>query len=228
MVMAIMNEIKNKYFAKATLFMVLLIMSFVLAFFAIYNERSVFMLIGCILLVLVFSCLLYYEGICYLSLVSKKQDVLYETQRDCSVYFEQKKEKKEKRYKTFSKIFFYTLCGVPFLTALCIALGVFVVDSVFLSLVIPSILLSLCLVMFFVKEIYFEARVEESDMLEKQTVIINKKVIYYDGCCYIYRGNGFKFVENAQKFLGIKINTIHIKEEEIRRKFEEIVHEIRN
>ncbi len=198
-----MDYLKEKYFMRFFLSSLAFIGCSVCAFFSIYYECYLYIIIPIILLDLFFLYNAYFSFIHRLAL-RDKYEIVYNEKLDLSEYFNKKLEKKKKRLNIINRLFLVSLYASPILIIIFISIGIFVADSVLLALVAPSFLIVYLLVLFFIKDIYSNYDYSDQKLL-KEALIINKKSISFKGKTYIIKKAGFHIKDKTYKFLFIPI-----------------------
>ena len=214
-----MDNYKDKYFMRFFLSLIGFILCFVCAFYSIYYEQTIFLIIPLILadVLFFFTC---YQSLMYRLALRDKFEVVHNEKIDLSEYYNKKLEKKNKVIKILERIFLVSIYSSPILIIIFISIGVFAVNSVLLTIVLPAFLIVYLLILFFVKDIYSNYDYNDEKEL-KEEVIINKKTISYKGNTYMFNYCGFHFKGEKYKFLFIPLSKPKF-DDELKKKIEEL------
>ena len=220
-----MDNMKDKYFMRFFLSLLAFIGIFVCIFFAFYYGESYFISIPLIVLdfVLLFIC---YQSLVYRLSLRKKHEIIYEGKINLEVEMNKKIESKKKITKIIDKIFTYSLYASPIIIIILISLGIFVCDSVVLAIVLPALVVSYLVVLFFIKDIYSSMDIIDEKEI-KEVLIINKKSLIYKGSVYLINDCGFYFKDLCYKFLFIPLSKPRFSDSE-KELIEGAINEIRN
>lgn len=220
-----MDNLKDKYFMRLFLSLAAFVCVFILIFFSIYDEITWFVTVPLILLDIVLLFIVY-QSFCYRLALRKKHEIVLEEKINLEELMNKKIEAKEKRTKIIDLVFKYSLYASPLIIILCIALGIFVSNSVILGIVLPAFIITYLVVLFFIKDIYEAMDIIEEKEL-KENFIINKKSVIYMGRVYLINDAGFYFKDNKYKFLFIPLANFPLKDD-LKNKYEAKLNEIRN
>ncbi len=220
-----MDNLKDKYFMRLFLSLAAFVCVFILIFFSIYDEITYFVTVPLILLDIVLLFIVY-QSFCYRLALRKKHEIILEEKINLEELMNKKIEAKEKKTKIIDLVFKYSLYASPLIIILCIALGIFVSNSVILGIVLPAFIITYLVVLFFIKDIYEAMDIIEEKEL-KENFIINKKSVIYMGKVYLINDCGFFFKDNKYKFLFIPLANFPLKDD-LKNKFEAKLDEIRN
>lgn len=199
-----MDNIKDKYSMRFFLSTVAFFLCFACVFLAIWYLESILIIIPLALLDVVLFFVAY-QSLMYRLALRNKFTVKYEGKIMLNEYFDKKIKKRDSNLKVIDKLLTYSLYASPIFLVLTMALGIFVVKSVVLAIVLPSVVLVYLISLFFIKDIYsgFDY-IEEKEM--KEIVYINDKTITYKGNTYIFNYCGFHFKGDSYKFLFIPLS----------------------
>lgn len=220
-----MDNLKDKYFMRLFLSLASFACVFALIFFCIYDEITWFVTVPLILLDIVLLFIVY-QSFCYRLALRKKHEIVLEEKINLEELMKKRIENKEKRTKMIDLVFNYSLYASPIIIIMCIALGIFVANSVILGIVLPAFIITYLVTLFFVKDIYAAQDIIEEKEL-KENFIINKKSVVYMGKVYLINDAGFYFKDNQYKFLFIPLARVTLKDD-LKEKFEGAINEIRN
>lgn len=202
-----MEMLKERLWIRAIFGLVICLGFIALGILSIVYEQTIFF--SAMLFIVGVALAFYaYLGIANLFTVISKENNTKETYKlDLKDYYTDKANKNIKRVALYNKIIFYSLCISPFVIAIGILLGVFVVDSLFLALVLPSVVVTYLIVIFFIKEIASSINYEEAEK-ENEEVCLTNKYIFYKNKVYLINSFGFKIIDDKYKMFGITISTL--------------------
>ena len=206
-----MDDMKDKYFMRAFLSGLAFAAIFVCIFFSIYDDMSMFIIIPLVALdlIILFIC---YQSIVYRLSLRSKNEVIVDMKLNINDLMEHKLESKKKSSKIIDKLFTISLFACPVLMILAIGVGIFIANSVLLSLVLPALLTTYLLVLFFLKDFFNNYNlIEEKEI--KEAFVINKKAIIYMGRVYLINGCGFYLRDSSYKFLFLPLAKISFRDE---------------
>lgn len=206
-----MDNIKDKYSMRFFLSTVGFIFDFICAFYSIKYEVNIFLIIFFIIID-IYLFFISYQSLMYRLALRNKFNVVYESKINLNSLYDKKLKRKNKISKIIDKVFIISLYASPILIIFFVLLGVYVLENVALSIVMPAILISYLVILFFVKDLYNKLDYTE-DIALKELVIINKKSIIYKGEVYLFNYNGFHFRGNFYKFFFIPLSKIKFSEE---------------
>ena len=198
-----MDNIKDKYSMRFFLATVGFFFTFTCVFLTIYFLESIFIIIPLVILDIVLFFISYQSLMNRLALRNKFNKV-YEGKLELNKMYDDKLKAHDKRMKIIDKLLTYSLYASPIILLISIIIGIFLVNSLLLAIVMPSIIIVYLIVLFFVKDIYANVDYIEDKEL-KEIVYINDKTITYMGATYIFNYCGFHFKNDTYKFLFIPL-----------------------
>ena len=143
-----MDNYKDKYSMRFFLCTIGFFLDAVCVCYAISYLYTIFLIIP---LVVIDVMLFYYlfQGLMYRLALRDKFEVVYTERLDLSEYYNKKLEKKEKIVKILNRIFLVSLYASPILIIIFVSIGVFVTNSVLLTIVLPAFLIVYLLILFY-------------------------------------------------------------------------------
>ena len=199
-----MDNIKDKYSMRFFLSTVAFFLDLVLTIYAIKEELIIFFIIFFIVIDIYLFFISYQSLMNRLALRDKFEKV-YESKISLETEFNKKIKRRKAISKIINKVFLISLYASPLLMIFFIALGVYVLENVALSIVMPAFLISYLVILFFIKDLYSKKDYTD-DIATKEIVSINKKTITFKGETYIFNYCGFHFRNGVYKFLFIPLS----------------------
>ena len=198
---------------------------FTIIFFCFYDDITLFITIPLIALDMLLLFFVY-QSFTYRLALREKHEIVLDMKINLEEVMNKKLDNKKRNTKFINTLLKYSLYASPVLIMICIAIGIFIANSVLLAIVLPAFIITYLLILFFVKDIY-----ESLDVLEekevKESFIVNKKSVIYMGKVYLINDCGFYLRDNKYKFLFIPLAKINMKDE-LKTKLEEAFDEIRS